>query len=64
MRSRAPRPARILTVCCITDMHINDMHISVIFRGGQAFFDPFGVKINVYTGATIRPNFFRFILSY
>jgi hypothetical protein len=23
----------ILTVCCITDMHINDIHISVILRG-------------------------------
>ena len=33
MRSPAPRPARILTVCCITDMHINDIHISVILRG-------------------------------
>ena len=36
----------ILTVCCLTDMHINDIHISVILIwGGQAFFDPFGVKI-------------------
>jgi len=32
-----------------------------VFRGGHAFFDPFGVKINVY-GATIRPNFF--VLSF
>ena len=31
------------------------------FRGGHAFFDPFGVKINVY-GATIHPNFF--VLSF
>jgi hypothetical protein len=23
----------IFTVCCITDMHINDIHISVILRG-------------------------------
>jgi hypothetical protein len=23
----------ILTVCCITDMHINDLHISVIYEG-------------------------------
>jgi len=23
----------ILTVCCITDMHINDIHISIILRG-------------------------------
>jgi hypothetical protein len=30
----------------------------VDFRGGQAFFDLFGVKINVNTDATIRPNFF------
>ena len=28
-----------------------------VFRGGQAFFDPFEVKINVY-GVTLRPNFF------
>jgi hypothetical protein len=51
MRSPAPLPAHILTVCCITDMHINDIHISVILRGfweGQAFFDPFRVKITVY----------------
>jgi hypothetical protein len=44
-------------------MHIKDIHISVIlrgFRGGQAFFDPFGVKINVNTGATVGPNFFVF----
>ena len=27
-----------------------------VFRGGHAFFDPFGVNSNVY-GATIRPNF-------
>ncbi len=27
-----------------------------VFRGGQAFFDPFEVKINVYD-ATMRPNF-------
>ena len=32
-----------------------------VFRGGHAFFDPFGVKINVY-GATKRPNFF--VLSF
>ena len=32
-----------------------------VFRGGHAFFDPFGVKINVY-GATIRPKFF--VLSF
>jgi len=32
-----------------------------VFRGGHAFFDPFGVKINV-CGATIRPNFF--VLSF
>ncbi len=32
-----------------------------VFRGGQAFFYPFGVKINVF-GATIRPNFF--VLSF
>ncbi len=31
-----------------------------VFRGGQAFFDSFGVKINVYTGATIHPNFILF----
>jgi hypothetical protein len=32
-----------------------------VFRGGQAFFDPFEVKINVY-GATMRSNFF--VLSF
>ncbi len=32
-----------------------------VFRGGQALFDPFGVKTNVY-GATILSNFFYFIL--
>ena len=32
-----------------------------VFRGGHVFFDPFGVKINVY-GATKRPNFF--VLSF
>ncbi len=31
-----------------------------IFRGGQAYFVPFGVTINIYTGATIRPNFFLY----
>ncbi len=48
-------------------MHIIDIHISVIlrgFRGGKAFFDPFRVKIKVYTGPTINPNFFCFILFY
>ncbi len=38
----------ILTVCCITDMHINVIHISVILRGlsrGPSLFCSFGVKI-------------------
>ena len=30
----------------------------------SSFFDTFGVKIHVYTGATIRPNYFCFILFY
>ncbi len=43
-------------------MHINDMPFWGVFPGGQAFFKPFGANINVYTGATIRPNFF--VLSF
>ncbi len=48
-------------------MHINDITYLFwgVFPGGQAFFNPFGANINVYTGATgstICPNFF--VLSF
>jgi hypothetical protein len=41
----------ILTVCCITDMHINDIHISVILRGfsrGPSLFWSLGSKLCKY----------------
>ncbi len=47
------------TVCCITYMIYPSFW--GVFRGGQALFYPFGVKINVY-GATIGPTFF--VLSF
>jgi hypothetical protein len=40
------------------------LHISVILSGFKTLFGPFGVKINLYTGATISSTFFYYFFLF